>query len=80
MDKELIRQSSLLHDLLRYIDFKQGLIREDFSYEIDDKTWEYWLEAKKRFDGLKRGEYNFAKKRVHIYWKSNSCTRRKTSC
>ena len=47
---ELIRQSALLHDLVRYVDFKGGLDRSKFDYEVDNKTWEFWEVMREKYN------------------------------
>ncbi len=56
LNKELIRQASLLHDLVRYIDFKDGLTREKFPYKVDDDTWNFWLKTRKIHEGRHHGD------------------------
>lgn len=49
IDTELIKQAAILHDLVRYVDFKGGLIKEYFPYPVDEETWKFWEETREKF-------------------------------
>ncbi|MBT4937145.1 tRNA (adenosine(37)-N6)-threonylcarbamoyltransferase complex ATPase subunit type 1 TsaE [Candidatus Peregrinibacteria bacterium] len=51
LDREFIRQAALLHDTVRYIDFRGGLVRENFPYEVDNETWVFWNEMREKYIG-----------------------------
>lgn len=51
LNREFIRQTALLHDTVRYIDFRGGLVRENFQYEVDDETWNFWNEMQEKYRG-----------------------------
>lgn len=49
LDREMVRQSALLHDLVRYIDFQGGLQRKFFSYKVSEDTWTFWNTMRKKY-------------------------------
>ena len=51
IDKKNIQQAAQLHDLVRYIDFKGGLERSKFDYEVNNDTWDFWVNMQEKHKG-----------------------------
>ena len=52
IDLKIISQATLLHDIVRYIDFKGGLIRSDFKYQVKNDDWDTWIKVRKKHEGM----------------------------
>jgi tRNA threonylcarbamoyladenosine biosynthesis protein TsaE len=55
LDKNIIKQSANFHDLLRYIDFNDGISRKKFP-QVKNKTLKNWQNIKKEYQNLGHGE------------------------
>ncbi len=49
IDKDLVHTWAMLHDILRYIDFKWWLIREKIPYDCSDEDFDFWCKISNDF-------------------------------
>lgn len=51
VDKWLVISAARIHDLVRYVDFKWWITREKIPYEVDDETFDFWIEFSEECKG-----------------------------
>ena len=71
LNKNLIQQAAMLHDLTRYYDFKT-FDRKNFTYKVSDETWNFWLKMRKKYQWIHHSEIVYkilCEKWFHNLWK-----------